>query len=262
MYKKLKASIASLLVAAASVVLLSGFTVPTEKTNNTSAVHVDNLGRASAQAGLVVAQANSTVSSKNSAASDCMKSASLIAKTGNSVIDTRCSLVAFEVCMNKATGIISQSQGARKQCAIMQGLGGATACQLPCIAAAALPVGGSGIHGTYTGLTPFAVACHKDVMDKVGGVDEMADACNLNHALQCLMNGSSSPSVNAAILRQRKSECKSFHAAYPGGGCSACSNGDLRVDYDPSKIDLDSKFCNPILAAAKQCTMPVPGGAR
>lgn len=236
MSMKFKSFTSSLLLATASVLLLSGFTAPTEKSNNSSAGHVDTQG--STVAKVIVAQANSPASSENSAAGACMKSVSSMAKTGNSVIDTRCSLVAFEVCMNKATGIISQSQGAKKQCAIMQGLGGATACQQPCIDAVALPVGGNGVVDRYTGLTASALSCYNDRMDRLAGGDERATDCGINLALQCLMNGSSSASVNAAILRDRKSACKSFYGRYPGEVCVACYKDGLRVDYDPLKVDL------------------------
>lgn len=210
---------------------------------------------------LVVAQANNAVSDKYKATEYCMDSAKLIPKTGNPVIDTRCSLVAFEVCIYQKTGFISQSQGTKKQCAIIQGLGGATACQQPCIAAADLPVGGNGRVGRYTGLTAAAVSCYNERIDRKDGVDKQRDACNQNLALQCLMNGSSSARVNEDILQERKNGCIVFHRIY-GEGCLACSGDKIRVDYDPTKIDLDSEHCTPALAAAKQCIMSSPGAGK
>jgi hypothetical protein len=208
---------------------------------------------------ILLAQADISVATRNAAVGKCMASAKFTQKTGNPVIDSRCSLVAFEVCMNKETGIISQSQGTTKQCTIMKGLGGATACLQPCAEALALPVGGKGAVDRYTGLTPAAVSCYNGVMDRLTDGDESENACNANVAMQCLMNGSSSPVVNAAILRDRKGECQSFYKRYPGKACVACFKDNLRVDYDPLKIDLDSKYCTPALAAAKQCTMPGAG---
>lgn len=278
---QLKISALSIIFATISIVMLTGFSAPEEKNHNATGGQLDNSAKASpwllpgqqqaqpaeqrffmvAQAG-VAGSINPSTANRNAAAGACMESAKSIPKTGNPVVDTRCSLVAFEVCMHKATGIISQSQGTTKQCTIIQGLGGAAACQPYCTMAAALPVGGKGKAAlTYTGLTPAAVSCYDDVMDRIDGVNKENDDCNHNHALQCLMNGSASPSVNAAILRDRKSACKSFNATY-GGGCSACAGDNVRVDYDPAKIDLDSKYCTPALAAAKQCTMPVSGGGK
>lgn len=228
MYIKFKASATSAMLAAACVLLLSGFATPEEK-NKVAA-----------------------------ATKECMDDANnptIVPETGNPVVDFRCRMVAVEVCVNKKTGFISQSQGTKKQCEIIQGLGGVTACKQPCSDAKHLPVGGNGVVGNYRGLTSAAVSCYDETRKRIGGVDSKSDACNQNIALQCLMNASSSLDVNAAILRERKSGCKSFYNTY-GGGCVACSGEKLRVDYDPSIIDLDSEHCTPALAAKKHCTMP------
>lgn len=308
MYTKLNAAAASILLAAVSIVMLSGCTLPEEKYIHSSGGHVGNLGkivsaavkaasdplaaelaaehfdqnsqpqplteRIGQQVQVAQFSANELVlerpredvysyAKKNSGSGDapagaCMESVKKMPKTGNSVIDTRCSLVAFEVCMNKAIGTISQSQDSKKQCAIMQGLGGPTACRQPCIDATKLPVGGGGTvvtkENTYTKLTPFAVSCYEKIMNVPGG---NVSACDRNEALQCLMNGSSVPGVNAAIRQERKDACTVFYRQNPKNVCAACYKGHLRVDYDSKKVDLDSDKCNPALAAAGHCAMPV-----
>lgn len=202
-------------------------------------------------------QAGYAASDRSSAVKICKGRSTSLPKTGNSIVDTRCSLVAFEVCMYEETGVISQSQGSKKQCTIIKGLGGADACKLPCLAAAALPVGGNGKVDKYSGLTETSVKCYDSVVNtRIPGKKEENDDCNLNHALSCLINASSSPGVNAEILRDRKQGCFDFNSKYPGVVCSACYGKDVRVNYDPSIIDLDPKFCTPALAAAKQCIMP------
>lgn len=258
MLMKLKALVVTVMLAAVSISSAAGEGMPKpwwqdggqdEKSNGSPTVEVAGLGTADAR----------MVSTKTTKCKNNSKNPSLVPVTGNSVIDTRCKLVAFEVCMNEEIGVISQSQDARKQCAIMKGLGGENACRQPCIKAAKLPVGGDGVvvthTATYKELTPYAVSCYKKRMDSVGNKD---NDCNYNHALQCLMNGSKSPDVNAAILRERKNACKSFQTTY-GGACVPCSGENVRVNYDPSTMDLDSKYCTPALAAAKYCTMPAPG---
>jgi hypothetical protein len=186
--------------------------------------------------------------------------------TGNSIIDTRCSLVAFEVCMHEELGVISQSQGAKKQCSIIKGLGGDSACLQTCIKAAKLPVGGDGTVRTvdvdgvvhnYNGLTRYAVSCYEETIKNIDTADNLTNSCKKNIALQCLMNGSSSPIVNASILKERKTACKRFNKTY-SGGCVACAGESLRVNYDPAIIDLDSQYCTPKLAAEKYCDMPRP----
>jgi hypothetical protein len=185
-------------------------------------------------------------------ASNCMEAVKNVPKTGNSVVDTRCSLVAFEVCMNKSAGIISQSQDSKKQCQIIQELGGAAACQQPCMDATKLPVGGSGVvttaRGTYTGLTPFAVACYNKTKSD--------DVCSHNEALQCLMNASSSEEINSAIRLERKNSCDELNRNQKNHACTACSAGGPRVDFDPKKPDLDQRHCTTALAAAGHCAMP------
>lgn len=187
----------------------------------------------------------------------CMDSAKKASQTGNSVIDMRCALVAFEVCIHKANGTVSQSQDSAKQCKIMQGLGGASTCQQPCAEAAQLPVGGSGVvttpSGTYTGLTPFAVTCYKETLGKSSGI--RSPLCARNEALQCLMNGSSSPEVNAAIRKERSEQCIIMHRESPQAVCAACVGDKPRVDYAPGKIDIDAKYCSPEMQAQKLCSM-------
>ena len=101
--------------------------------------------------GSVMAQTSnpSATSVSNQAAGACMLSAKSIPKTLNSVVDTRCSLVAFEVCISKTTGYSSQSQEAKKQCAMIKEIGGATACLQPCIEVLSLSVGSSGTEGIF-----------------------------------------------------------------------------------------------------------------
>ncbi|MDO9199087.1 hypothetical protein [Rhodoferax sp.] len=285
MCTKLNAAVSSILLAAVSVVMLCGFTMPEEKDTRASGALVtlssgrNSLPQAPAQTmeqplrlaqfstnGLALERPTEnpyTYSKKNAPAgaapaSACMASVNAMPKTGNSVIDTRCKLVAFEVCMHEKIGTISQSQDSRKQCEIMQGLGGPAACRQPCIEAAKLPIGGSGTvvtkENTYTELTPFAVACYKKIMDVPGG---NAGACSRNEALQCLMNGSSAAGVNAAIRQERKNACADFYQKYPNEPCVPCAKGEVRVDYDSRKVDLDAEKCTPALAAAGRCSMPV-----
>lgn len=173
--------------------------------------------------------------SGNEAAKNCLIAAKLQPKSGNSVVDTRCSLVAFEVCMNKAAGTISQSQDAQRQCAMMKQIGGANACLQPCIEALVLPVGGNGVVGRYTGLTTTSVDCYNNTLKGIDGKDEAVDECRLNGALACLQNASASPVVNAAILRERKSACKSYSQSYPRNACGACVEGRLWSDYEEQK---------------------------
>lgn len=176
--------------------------------------------------------------------------------TNNSIVDYRCSLVAFEVCMHRQMGVISQSQDSKKQCAIIQDLGGPAACRQPCLDAAALPKGGNEVvttpEGTYSGLTKFAASCYSNLLKKEGG---KLSACGRNEALQCLMNGSSSTDVNEAIRQERKNACGEYHIKHPNGACTPCAKGILRVDYDPKKIDLDPQYCTPNLAKAGHCHM-------
>lgn len=199
---------------------------------------------------------------KNSGTTDavakmCMESVKAMPKSGNSVVDMRCALVAFEVCIYKGNGTISQSQDARKQCAIMKGLGGPTACQQPCEDAASLPVGGDGIvqtpGGLYTGMTPFAVACYRDTMKKATPGNPVT--CVQNDALQCLMNGSASPEVNAAIRKERYAACAQLLKDHPQNACVACYEGKPRVDYAPNKIDIDAVHCSAEMAAQRLCSM-------
>lgn len=194
--------------------------------------------------------------SGNGAAGHCLTSAKTLPKSGNSVVDTRCSLVAFEMCMHQAMGTISQSQDSRKQCAIMQDLAGPDACKQPCAAAARLPVGGDGVivtpGGTYAGLTPFAVTCYKETLGKSGG--GTPGVCVQNSALQCLMNGSASAEVNTAIRRERISACAALQRDSANVQCSACIDGMPRVDYAPGKIDIDAKHCTADMAAKKLCS--------
>lgn len=174
---------------------------------------------------------------KEGSAKACLLAAKAIPKTMDSVIDTRCSLVAFEVCMNKKSGIISQSQDALRQCAMMKTRGGPAACAQPCAAATLLPTGGSGVVDRYANLTAGAVRCYENRMKDVGGEDAERDACIVNGALQCLMNGSSRPEVNAAILRERKASCRSYAKQYPNGTCGACRNGEVAYDFDQMKAN-------------------------
>ena len=199
-------------------------------------------------------------SDKSAPAAECMKSVSIMEKSGNSVVDTRCALVAFEVCMNKSIGTISQSQDSKKQCSIIKGIGGANACQQPCIDAVKLPTGGSGSvttkEGSYTKLTSFAVSCYNKAMGN-SNVNQGDETCSRNEALECLMNGSSLPDVNAAIQRERKNACRIFDAKFPHAACTPCKQGGgLRVDYDQSKIDIDAEHCNPEFVNKKYCVMP------
>ena len=172
---------------------------------------------------------------KDGSAKACIASAKSIVKSGNSIVDTRCALVAFEVCMHEKSGIISQSQDAPRQCAMMKSIGGAQACAVPCAAVLALPTGGTGKVGKYTGLTEGAVRCHDNVMSEGISDDPKTNACASSRALQCLMNGSASPAVNAAIQRERLSACRGFAKLYPDGGCGACRGSELGLDYDKLK---------------------------
>ncbi len=64
--------------------------------------------------------------------------------TGNAQFDAGCSLVAFDVCLAKTTGLSTYTQEANIQCSIlrrtMKVAGGGSVCELPCAAAAKLPV--------------------------------------------------------------------------------------------------------------------------
>lgn len=174
---------------------------------------------------------------KDGAAKACILQAKAIPKTMDSVIDTRCSLVAFEVCMNKKSGVISQSQDAQRQCTMMKTRGGANACAQPCAEAMVLPKGGNGSVGRYANLTEGAARCYENRMKELGGEDAERDACVVNSALQCLMNGSSRPDVNAAILRERKAACKSYAKQYPNGKCSQCKDGEVAYDFEKMKAN-------------------------
>lgn len=170
------------------------------------------------------------------AAGACLDSAKAQPKTLNSVVDTRCSLVAFEVCMNKSKGVISQSQDAKRQCAMIKAITGPNTCLQPCIEALGLPVGGDGVVGRYTGLTKVSVDCYNSTLAGIDGKDEEKDECRLNSALECLQNASSLPAINAAILRERKNACKNYASSFPGNMCgSVCSNDRLRLDYEELK---------------------------
>ena len=190
-------------------------------------------------------------------AKNCLDSVKAMPKSGNSVVDMRCSLVAFEVCVYKGNGTISQSQDSRKQCGIIKGLGGPAACQQPCEEAAKLPTGGDGVvqtpGGLYTGMTPFAVACYRDTMQKA--LPSNPAACVQNEALQCLMNGSASPEVNAAIRKERHGTCAQLLKDHPQNTCVACYEGKPRVDYAPNKIDIDAVHCSAEMAAKRLCSM-------
>ena len=190
-------------------------------------------------------------------AKNCLESAKALPKSGNSVVDMRCSLVAFEVCIYKGNGTISQSQDARKQCSIIKGLGGLAACQQPCEEAASLPVGGDGVvqtpGGLYTGMTPFAVACYRDTLAKAP-IGNPA-VCVQNDALQCLMNGSALPEVNAAIRKERHAACAQLQKDKPLNACVACFEGKPRVDYAPDKVDIDASYCSAEMAAKRLCAM-------
>ncbi len=139
--------------------------------------------------------------------------------------------------MNKAKGVISQSQDAKRQCAMVKEIGGANACLQPCLDALALPVGGKGVVGRYTGLTDAAVACYNMNIKAIDGKDEAKDDCKVNQALACLQNGSALPSVNAAILVDRKKACENYAASFPKNSCgpTCMSNGRLRIDYEEQK---------------------------
>lgn len=171
---------------------------------------------------------------KDGAAKECIASAKSLPKTANTIVDTRCALVALEVCMNKRSGVISQSQDAKRQCLMMQQLAGPGACLQPCAEAQVLPVGGSASVGRYTNLTEGAKRCYDARMALVSN-NAQENACSNNVALQCLENASSLPSVNAAILRERKSACSSYGKKYPAGSCGACSGKELSVDYERLK---------------------------
>lgn len=190
-------------------------------------------------------------------AKNCLESAKALPKSGNSVVDMRCSLVAFEVCLYKGNGTVSQSQDSRKQCGIIKGLGGAAACQQPCEEAATLPVGGDGVvqtpGGLYTGMTPFAVACYRDTFAKAPLGNP--PVCVQNDALQCLMNGSASPEVNAAIRKERYAACAQLQKDKPLNACVACFEGKPRVDYAPDKVDIDASHCSAEMAAKRLCAM-------
>ena len=71
--------------------------------------------------------------------------ASSTQNTGNPQIDTGCSLVAFDVCIYKTTGVTAYNKEAKAQCLILRetakNMGGSgTACVEPCKAARLLPV--------------------------------------------------------------------------------------------------------------------------
>lgn len=178
----------------------------------------------------------------DSSVEKCQDSVNKIPSTNNSVVDFRCKLVTFEVCMNKSIGTISQSQDSLKQCEIMKGLAGPRACAEACSEAAKLPTGGNGSvttnNGTYNDLTPFAVACFKKIVGSTNLLGEV-NSCGRNEALQCLINSSKHASINAKILEERKNACKEYHSKFPNAPCIACINGEVRLDYDPKKIDLD-----------------------
>ena len=177
----------------------------------------------------MVRKNSEAIKARDEHASQCMAMDASVPKTGNGVVDMRCSLVAFEVCMNQKTGIISQSQESRQHCTVLKGIGGAGACKAPCEAVATLPVGGEGVVARYKGLTPAAVACYDERITAAGKArTASAKACGVNEAVTaCLYNGSSSRSVNAAILREAKAGCASFKSRYPKEICPACTNWQL-----------------------------------
>ena len=162
-------------------------------------------------------------------AAQCMTLAAAEPKTGDGVADMRCSMVSFEVCLNRTTGIISQSQGAAENCHIAKDRAGPGACQAPCAAAALLPVGGSGKAGRYTGLTPAAVACYRERIVMAGRQSTPATkACAVNGVVTgCLYNGSASPAVNAAILEEAQAGCENYKQRFPNETCSACTSWQL-----------------------------------
>lgn len=226
MGKRLKGSVSATTFAAVCVVMLCGFTTLTA---GQQALVVAQVKSADLAISNMAATDEATRKARDEYAGQCMALDSSVPKTGNGVIDMRCSLVAFEVCMNRKTGIISQSQGAKQNCAIIKGIGGAAACKVPCDAATTLPVGGDGTAGRYKGLTPAAVACYDQrIVAASNQTTPGLKACGVNLAVTaCLYNGSSSPSVNAAILREAKAGCASFHKKYPGETCSACTGWQL-----------------------------------
>ncbi len=166
---------------------------------------------------------------RDTSASECLGQDAAIVKTGNSIVDMRCSLVAFEVCMNRKTGIISQSQEAKENCTLIKRVGGAGACKAPCDAVTGLPVGGDGVVGRYKGLTSAAVNCYDTAIVRAGKEsDPGKKACLVSHAVTaCLYNASSLPEVNAAILREATAGCQRLTRNYPDGNCQSCINWQL-----------------------------------
>ena len=199
------------------------------QTSGRQALELAQVDKADLSISNMVRKNSEAIKARDEHASQCMAMDASVPKTGNGVVDMRCSLVAFEVCMNRKTGIISQSQGAKQNCAIIKGIGGAAACKIPCDAATTLPVGGDGTAGRYKGLTPAAVACYDQrIVAASNQTTPSLKACGVNLAVTaCLYNGSSSPGVNAAILREAKAGCASFHKKYPGETCSACTGWQL-----------------------------------
>ncbi len=195
----------------------------------------------------------------NLPAAECMRAKASAPSTGNSVVDTRCGLVVFEVCLQKAIGMISQSQDARKQCTIIKELGGKGACEPACSQAQELISGGSGSVttrvATYTGLTPFAVSC----FEAAGGPEAAmgtGQTCARNAALECLVNASSSATTNAAIRLERTNACRELDKSDPRTQCVQCTpDKGPRIDYAPTNIDLDSQYCTPLLAKAGYCVL-------
>ena len=177
----------------------------------------------------MVSKDAATLKARNEYAAQCMAQNSSVPKSGNDLVDMRCSLVAFEVCMNQSTGIISQSQGAKDNCNLIKSVGGPNACQAPCAAAVALPVGGTESVGRYKGLTPAASACYDERMVSASKQPTpSAKACGVNAAVTaCLYNGSSLPEVNAAILREAQAGCANFKSRFPNDSCQACVNWQL-----------------------------------
>lgn len=185
----------------------------------------------------------------------CREAMKTVTVSGSGIAQMRCRLVAYETCMHRELGIISQSQDSARQCTVIQQLAGPTACGEPCAEAAKLPKGGGGVvtlsgGQRFPGLTAFAVDCYQGHASKLSLSE---GSCGYNEALQCLTNGSSDAGTNDAIRALRRRSCERLNAEHPDQPCSACVKGAPRVDFDPRKPDLSARFCTPMLAAKGLC---------
>lgn len=81
---------------------------------------------------------NDVVAQRRAAAQKCKATSKQ--NTGDPQADTGCSIVAFDVCIYKSTGVTAYNQEAKIQCKILKETFGGRVCKTPCVEAASLPV--------------------------------------------------------------------------------------------------------------------------